>query len=483
MKRIFVYIVLLGFSLWSCIPIEDRFNPNSSDFDVLDIFHVQDTFKFDIIFTDNAELDKAFIQITQETGIFPATWQITDSIILSGRRFEYLYDTLIPLQANEGRYKIEILIVDVGGNTKTITDLFEVQGDVRSPVFSIEVDILNMEKDSAGRYVACRLQIPDLEGYVVDNIELSKIEAQIAGFPKVTRVLTSGIDSVSLRGFFGNDLRIPDNVADREELDLTITATDIDGNISTKTVKIIVDCDDQIPTIEILQTAPQLNSDNEVSVIRGEEFIVTSAKIRDDRFIQDFFVLFNERDAAKDTVLNQVINIADSVDIESILGEIAVRIPEDALIGSKYDFVMLATDTSQNISEPLLVEITVAQDQAPRIIVSNTLIDNLDTLLTKGITGQNPIKAGQKLRIEGKVEDDLGLEYYRIFWGIEGQEARIVDLDGTGLNLPFNFADTRSENEFIVPQDARLGNVYKLSIKVKDLRNEEIETVFRFIIE
>lgn len=483
MKRIFIYIVLLGFSIVSCIPIEDRFNPNSSEFDVLDIFHVQDTFKFDIIFTDNAELDKAFIQITQETGVFPATWQITDSVTLAGRRFEYLYDTLIPLQANEGRYKIEVLIVDVGGNTKTITDLFEVQGDVRSPVFSIQVDILNMEKDEEERHVACRLQIPDLEGYVVDNIELSKIEAQIEGFPKVTRVLTPGIDSVSLRGFFGSDLRIPDNVVDREELDLTLMATDIDGNISTKIVKIIVDCDDQIPTVAVLQTAPELNSSNQVSVIRGEEFIVTSAQIKDNRFIQDLFVLFNERDAAKDTVLNQSINIADSINIEDILGEIAVRIPEDALIGSKYDFVMFATDTSQNISEPLRIEITVAQDQAPRIIVSNTLIDNLDTLLTKGITGRNPIKAGQELRIEGKVEDDLGLEYYRVFWGIEGQEVRVVDLDGTGISLPFNFADVRSVNEFIVPQDARIGEIYKLSIKVKDLRNEEIETVFRFIVE
>ena len=483
MKRIFIYILLLGSSLWSCIPIEDRFNPNSSDFTVLDIFHVQDTFKFDIIFTDNAELDKAFIQITQETGVFPATWQITDSVTLSGRRFEYLYDTLIPLQANEGRYKIEVLIVDLGGNTKTITDLFEVQGDVRSPVFSIEVDILNMEKDEEERYVACRLQIPDLDGYVVDNIELSKIEAQIIGFPKVTRVLSSGIDSVSLRGFFGSDLRIPADVADREDLDLTITATDIDGNTSTKTVKIIVDCDDQIPTVEILQTAPEINSSNEVSIIRGEEFILTSAKIRDNRFIKDFFVLFNERDAAKDTVLNQSINVADSVAIENILGEVAVRIPEDALIGSKYDFVLLATDTSQNVSEPLLVEITVAQDQAPRIIVSNTLIDNLDTLLTKGLMARNPIKAGQELRIEGKVEDDLGLSYYRIFWGIEGQEVRIVDLDGTGLSLPFNFADIRSINEFTIPQAARLGDIYKLSIKVKDLRNEEIETVFRFVVE
>jgi hypothetical protein len=483
MKRIFIYILLLGVSLWSCIPIEDRFNPNSSEFDVLDIFHVQDTFKFDIIFTDNAELDKAFIRITQETGVFPATWQVTDSVILAGRRFEYLYDTFIPLQANEGRYKIEILILDVGGNSKTITDLFEVQGDVRSPVFSIEVDILNMEKDAEERYVACRLQVPDLDGYVVDNIELAKIEAQIEGFPKVTRVLTSGIDSVSLRGFFGSDLRVPDNVEDREELNLTITATDIDGNVSSRTLKLIVDCDDQIPTIEVLQTIPEINSTNKISVIRGEEFIVTSAKIRDNRFVKDFFVLFGERDAAKDTVLTQAIDIADSIAIEDVLGEVAVLIPEEALVGSKYDFVLLATDTSQNVSEPFLIEISVAQDEAPRIIVSNTLIDNLDTLLTKGVTGQNPIKAGQEFRIEGKVEDDLGLSYYRIFWGIEGREARVVDLDNTELSLPFNFADTRSINEFIVPQDARVGDIYKLSIKVKDLRNEEIETVFRFVIE
>lgn len=483
MKRIFVYIVLLASSLGACIPIEDRFDPNSSEFDVLDIFHVRDTFKFDIIFTDNAELDKALIQITQETGVFPATWQITDSVALAGRRFEYLYDTLIPLGTNEGRYKIEVLIFDVGGNTKTITDLFEVVGDIRGPVFSLEVAILNMEKDSEGRYVACRLQIPELEGYVVDNIGISKIEAQIEGFPKIARVLAAGIDSVSLRGFFGNDLRIPDNVGDREELDLTLTATDIDGNVSSKVVKIIVDCDDQVPTIEVLQTVPELSSTNQVSVITGEEFIISSAKIRDDRVIQDLFVLFNERDADKDTVLVKSINVVDSVAIEDILGEIAVQIPETALIGSKYDFVMIATDTSRNVSKPFLVEITVVEDQAPRIIVSNTLIDDLDTLLTKGISGENPIGAGQEVRIEGKVEDDLGLTYYRVFWGIEGQEARIVNLDGTGIALPLNFADTRVINEFIVPESARPEEIYRLIIRVKDLRNDEIETVYRFIVK
>jgi hypothetical protein len=121
--------------------------------------------------------------------------------------------------------------------------------------------------------------------------------------------------------------------------------------------------------------------------------------------------------------------------------------------------------------------------------VANTYVDNVEVRLrpiasisTGGDIILNQIGRGQVLQIEGKIEEDRALEYVRIAWGPTGQETQIVDLKGTDITLPFDFADARSINRFRVP-DTRNVDTYTLIIRVKDLKNAEvvIRYVFRVI--
>jgi hypothetical protein len=85
------------------------------------------------------------------------------------------------------------------------------------------------------------------------------------------------------------------------------------------------------------------------------------------------------------------------------------------------------------------------------------------------------------VQIEGKIEDDSGLEYVQILWGVPGQETTVVNLKGEDITLPFDFANPISVNRFRVP-DSRAVDAHNLIIKVKDLKNPEVVRQITFLI-
>lgn len=485
MPRIFVRL-LLFFALAytsACIPIEDTFGPRINNLFVQDRYAVQDTLIATSILTDNFSLEKAYINIVQIAGATASPWQVSDSLDLAGRRFEFEYKTFIPLNAVPGTYEINIEVLDAGGNRTFLRGSFLVTADVRGPVILEDIDLL-IEDPAApyqiidGRYRLCRQSLILLQGKVTDNVGIRRISAQLGNLPGVTRLIDPPVDTLFVEDAFGNDLRVPATIADGTELDLVVEVTDIEGNTVRDTVLIIVDCDDEIPLISDIAFDPELDSLGNLELIEGESFEVTELFISDNRALETLYIFFNPVGEDLDTVYQVPLNSISEADIAYVQNRLGDRLnfslPPEAEFGATYQILFLASDTSGNFSEPSTYTINVRNDTPPRITVAEVLINNVlqEADSTQG-TAAAPflIRPRQQVSLLGKITDDREIRRIEVSWGLEGREQNIQTLTSGQLigTTTFDFDDPRFPAEaLIIPENAGDGAIYRLILYAED---------------
>jgi hypothetical protein len=482
MKR--TQFLLLSFVLiWSCIPIVDRIAPTIQDVNNLRLtYHLQDTIKLFLTYRDNDRLDSATIKISRQV---PASNNPLEQTIvrkMRGRRFEDTIRIFIPRNTPLGIYNLRVQLQDFAKLQAVPRDtIFELLGDNRPPVFVTQPQVISTgvgnipERDLMGNFITCRSSVIQLAGTIADNIRLREIRVSLndgaTNLLNTARVVTS--DTVRLLGLFDRDIRIPSDIADGKVLRMTITAIDGNNNSVSQNINFIVNCDDQAPAINITRTNPQVNASREVNIIEGNGFSILEGTVTDNKGLGTLVITFNELNQTRRTVVERNLNGARSIKIEELLASIPnsaslFQIPTNATPGSIFELIVAIRDQSGNVATPYRVLITVIRDEVPSIFVTRVSIDNREIILASA----NLVARGQTVQIDGKIEEDRGLEYIQILWGPEGQESTIVNLKGSNITLPFDFADPRSVNRFVVP-DSRTITSMRLIIKAKDLKNPE----------
>ncbi len=500
MKR--TYFLLLCFVLiWSCIPIVDKIAPTIQDFSNFRLtYHVQDTILLFMTYRDNDRLDSVSININRQVPPAANPWRYFSKRSIRGRRFEDTIRIPIPRNAATGIYDLDVRLLDFSKLQSRPQDtIFELLGDNRAPIISrllvTNTGVGNIpQTDAQGRFITCRSSVIRFSGFVTDNIRVREVRASLTDItvaPAVNLLNTARVvtgDTIRLANLFDNDIRIPSNIANGRTLQLTLTAIDGEGNLSTaQRLNFVVNCDDQAPTFAVVRTTPQIAPSREVGVIEGSRFQILDATAADDTGLGLLTVTFNQVNQARNTVLQRNLGGAKRVRIDSLLALTPnlFQLPANAIPGAIYELVVTITDLSGNSIQPFQILITVIRDEPPVVFVANTYIDNKEVRLIRssglagGTAALNQIGRGQVLQVEGKVEEDRALEYIRIFWGPTGQETQVVDLKGADITLPFDFADARSINRFRVP-DTRNIDTYTLIIRVKDLKNAEEITRYVF---
>lgn len=483
--RSFLAILLFFSALWSCIPIEDRLSPIMNGLNLRSFYYLQDTVGLSLTLLDNNGLEyvEVFVQKTTNAG---TNWEFQDSIPLQGRRFELNYSqVIVPMEATQGFYVMRLVTHDLGGNTASLQETFEVRGDIRGPSLD-GLEINNMIELEANRYLGCRLQSVLLSGRVSDPNGLNRITAQFENYPPIG-VNLNGVDSVRLEDVFGTRVRIPDDVPDYTTLPLTITAEDGEGNRNTKTVEIYVDCDDQAPQVFVPQTTP-LVEQGQVSVVQGASLFLNRVLVTDNRFLERFYVLYGEELVAPDTLFNFQPQFAypnpnDTFNIVTNYGRLEVPVASDAIAGTPYDLTLVAEDSTGLASTPFRIKITVARDEPPIILVTDTYLNGQEARFST--SASTVVLPGDEVRFEGKIEEDVSFEYIQVYFGRSGNEQLQVELTAVDLanDLPFNLADGRFLNAFDIPEVAASGQTYVVRFVAKDRKNDEVEAEYRFLID
>lgn len=470
---------MVGF--FGCVPIEDLARPLIGEFNLKSEYNVSDTIRLQAILSDNFGINKVRIEIKPVQSV-ALPWIYIKSRDSVGARLLNLDESkVIPSNISLGEYELTLTIIDVSGLERTISKKFVISGDVSDPTF-VDVILPELELIGDNLYKACRSDLIKIGGTVRDNVGLKELRVQLGSFPPIVRALT-GQDSVDLSSAFSNSIIVPTNVANGTTIPLQFQATDIEGNISRSvTINILIECDDELPVINSLTTNLTLTNSGLVEVIQGQKLFITDGKITDDDEIDSVFIYFVDKNNELLLKAQKVESGNSTISLAAIFGNIAVPIPSTARVGSTYEIVVVATDVSGNESVAYIVKILITRNASPQILIASTYVNSEEVNFS--FASLNAIPAGAKVRVEGKVEEDVALEYYRVTWGTEGKEETIVDLNQSDLenNLPFNIASPISRNEFVVDENARSGTRYILTFFVKDLLNPEVRLRYTFII-
>lgn len=484
MKR--TQLLLLCFVLiCSCIPIIDKVAPTIQDFNNFRLsYRVQDTILLYLTYRDNDKLDSVTINVSRQVPPATSPWRYLTTKAIKGRRFEDTLRIPIPKDAPTGIYNLRVFVKDFAKLQAVPKDtIFELLADNRPPVIQ-KVTITSTgvgttpQTDALGRFITCRASTIRLggSGIIVDNLRVREVRISlndITTSPAINLINTARVvsnDTIRLAGLFDQDIRVPNDVANGRTLQLVLTALDGEGNVSAPVrFNFVVNCDDQAPSFSILRTSPQIAPNRSVGIIEGSTFSILEAIATDETGLGSINITFNEVNQTRNTVFEQNLNGVKTIDVATLLATKPnlFQLPANAVAGGIFELVVTVRDVSGNTAQIFRVQLTVIRDEFPTIFVANAYIDNKEIRL--GTT--NLIARGQVLQIEGKVEEDRGLEYIRIDWGPSGQEANIVNLKGADITLPFDFADQRSVNKFRVPEQGT--GSYTLIIRVKDLKNPE----------
>ncbi len=471
-----LYCLLLS-GTQSCIPIEDRLLPILTVEEPLKYFYWQDTLALNAVATDNDRIAEVIINIDPKDA--KSLWRVERKINANGRKFDINFREIVPFHALAGTYRVTITCRDSKKNQATFAYDIEVLGDIRAPSF-IGLQPINLDEYDESKYLACRSQTILFEGMLKDNAELSNLTVEFEGYPRIVYNL-NGKDSIDIGKTVGEDIRVPQAALNGSTLELNFIAVDKDGNQSRKTFEIYIDCDDEPPVLTLTTTEPAF-SENRLTVIQGTDLLITEAVAKDNIYLGDLVILFNKRGAETDTVFYEALDSDVPVQIEEVFGEIAVNMPADAMPGDRYDFYMYVTDSSDLKSNVVYLEVITGRDEPPLMLITNTEVNDAEK--NWKTTEQNIVAPGDKLRFDGKILEDVALEYVKISFGLAANPELKVDLTADDLEgkLPFNFADLMSENEFEIPQRNPIApyDLYAITIEAKDRKNAPVKVIYLF---
>lgn len=482
-KVIYYYLLLLSSFLVACIGIEDKIAPNNESAifaqnnTPVTGYRIGDTLKIPIFVRDNSRLDSIHVTIRKTDGSLFNTFSISQPIKLKGgRAFSDTVRRYIPSNAELGNYTVEIIAYDFSKNVSNLVRYtINIQDDGERPVItSFRVSVNNVPIKEDGSSVVCRLDVIKVEGAARDNIVIKEVRAVLTGGTELPYGLNR--KEVDFASFIGSELKVPATAQNGSILTLEVIVLDGAGNRDSRQVKFKVDCDDQAPLIEITRTNPVMTlvgTSREVRVVEGASFQVLDGRITDERGLKRLRVTMGLLNIPNPAVL---LNKDDFISVQSVTFQTAVRGTQaerinflTAQAGQTYELLMVTEDVSGNTSVPYRILISILKDELPTILITDFYLDNIATRVT---SGENAIRAGQTLRIEGKIIEDFRLQELKVSWGERGATRTLVNLASDRLtNLPFDFSSVGSINTFTVPSTTAAGTIYELKIEVKDNKN------------
>lgn len=409
-------------------------------------------------------------------------WVVFDSIMLPAARL-YALDTgiVVPPFAQTGEYQAQLLLEDINGRQRVMPQAFDLGGDIRVPFFS-DVRIVNLPQNAAGEYLACRLDVPEIEGLVIDNTGLASVRAFYRGkaefnLPEPPSISVLGIvqDTLDLKGVFGSELRIPNSVPDDELIQLVVQARDSVGNLGVKIFDIVVDCDDSAPEILLGTTAPDVREVETLlsaGVVQGLSFSIFELSIRDDEEVSNYEITFGPQGGTADILASDDdLGGVDSINITDEIGVIEAPLPTDAEPGDVFELTITSSDPAGNDAAPVQIEITTLRDEPPLIIISDLYINDDPVRVS---SNEIEVFPSDRIRFEGKIEEDVAFTFISVEL-LDGNNNVVESVTlGTEIanELPFNLSDARFRNVFRIPNDAITDTVYKIVISGQDTRND-----------
>ncbi|MBX2844213.1 MAG: hypothetical protein KTR26_20775 [Flammeovirgaceae bacterium] len=469
------YWFLVFFAISSCIPIEDKIGPKVNDFDIQNTYFYQDTIDFSVIFTDNSGLDSGSIVIERISTVTPGpeAWFFLDTFNIRGRRIEPNFKIVVPEYKEVGEYTLTVFGYDEGGNPDTVRRIFNLQPDISSPVF--DSLFIGLDKINDSTYLACRSSVINISGNVKDNLKLNRVGFSMNNGKENLSV--NATDSLDLATLFRNQVNIPPDTQDSTVINLNIIAVDTFENRSIKTFKILVDCDDQSPKIEVIKSTPKLNAFNRVFVTQGGRFKIPELNIKDNRFISEATVYYNLQSDPLTLFGTTKINSSGPVNLNDFI-KLEFDIPSSAPIGEVREVSIMAEDSIGNESEIAKITINVIEDESPLIIITDTYINNSAVAFDQ--VGYTPIKPGDFVTFDGKVEELNFLKSLQIYWSdelsVEDPQVNEVNF----LQLPLNLSEYHNLFSFVIPDNALVGTKFKLVIVATDSKNQETKMIYLF---
>jgi len=475
------FLSVVGF--FRCVPIEDLVAPTVGEFTLQEQYNVSDSIILTAILVDNFGISKYTIDIEAVDGAGLWSYNSTDSV---KARLLNLKDTIIIPSENFviGNYELTLTVFDASGKSKIRTKNFSVEGDISKPTFPTFDVLLPTIEQINGNYAACRLQRVPLGGLVRDNIGLSSITAQFEGFTTIVRRNPNGLSSVDLSSLFGNELVFP-NVANNEPLILILTAIDTENNSSSVRIPFIMNCDNQSPIIERIDTNIKSNitqNGDIINVIQGQALSITGGLIRDRLGELDSLIIYLEDKSERETVIVPLFSEAISGESYTIDNDIPIfSFRSTPRIGKiYYNLKVKAIDTVGNESNIREIKLFIAPNEPPSIIPSIIEVDgiNVSTPLPFNVNNPIPVSRGSTVRLYGKILDDLEIQEYEIKWGKINEE--ILILEGTANNFIY---DNTTVGIINVSSNANRLDIYTLTIFAKDILGVENKVTYYFRVQ
>jgi hypothetical protein len=542
MRHTIFWLLVFGIAtfLFACVDVQDVIDPrfqfvvNSEDGIIKDTYYYGDSISFEVTFTDNSSIVKSEVAIGKESSDpinnpvditdTVSSWgiYITELADLSGSRFvQRIVNEKIPTIfkgefLDPGTYFIYLSVEDVGGTFIDFKETFTIVADQTEP--TITIDGLGLQKDASDNYEACVGFVVPVDGYVKDNTKIKSLQYRFTRESNTSefstsepQVINSDVptenDSVYIATIFGEfGVTIPSQIAgvdvESETLLFTVIATDTFNNKSTSTsIPIVVNCDTEIPTIQVLKTTPVLNSNLVFDIPVGGSFSIDSIRFTDISGLGDIALDLRKGSLS---VIAQNIGIPAGVVDTTFVDESSFQFIGGtntgdlfSIIGNIYTLTITATDLESPANVATIrITLNTVEDASPTIEVVDLLInpDNqvIDTIFinvsdggifnaTDVIVRAEAIPVVSYLIASGKVQDDIGISSIEFIWerpdNTNESFTPIVENTPTVVQLD----DLVPADLFTFPRD--VDGVYLFTIKITDTINNITEVSYTIRVD
>jgi hypothetical protein len=528
-KYIFILLVLVASG---CIPINDEVNPEIRNNeignpDADNTFFYLDTLNYNFQAFDNGLLDTINVKIEPARffGDSSRYWFMDSSYSIRGRLWTDTLKIGIPAtnRNNElirtGEYVLTLTVTDDFDNPAVVQSNFTLGSDVQAPDLD-QLDVLFTYDDGSSVRVGeaptgeplrfCRNQSILFDGAVLDNIALRNFQFSLSYLRKDDRepttltypptLLQSSeglVRSITLDQLAAiRNLRVPANVANGT-LELSVIVSDLDGNSTTKTFPLIVDCDDEAPSISISNLRPRVREQQigsitllQTDVVQGGYIILDSVNVIDNAGLSSFH--YTLRNASGAVEATDTLNFENETPPTFVsFGDLRDTINfslQNTQVGAAYTLRLGARDTV-GLRVERVVDIRIIEDEPPEVIITGVLVNDLYTETENGVyimTEEN-FDSGDPfayLMINGKIKDgfqlsDWSINLFDISSGSDElinsiPEEYVTDENGE-LILPINIP-TYIQNGLTFPVQRRN---YRIDVSATDSRNQTtLEQIF-----
>ncbi len=527
MRHTIFWLLVFGIAtfLFACVDVEDVIDPrfqfvtNSENGSVRESYSYGDSISFEVTFTDNSSIVKSEVAISKVGSAITDTintWgiYITEDDSLSGSRFvRRTVRKKIPTLFNgnfleTGRYFLYLSVEDVGGSLITFSDTFNITNDQSAP--EITIDELGLSRDEDDNYQACAGFVVPIDGYIKDNTQIESLQyrftregnsAQFSSSRLFTLNTTIPVenDSLYLANIFGNfGVIVPRSISgvnvQSETLLLTVIATDNFGNKSTSTpIPIVVNCDTEIPTIQVLKTTPTLNQELNFNIPVEGSFSIDEIRFADVSGLNSINIELVGSDPnpiqSETIVLEPDITEIDFTDDPRFTVNSGEGIFDN--IGDIFTLIITATDSEDpaNVATTRITLNTV-EDASPTIEVVDLLINpndqTIDTTFINVTDGAafnatNVIERAEAIDVvsyliaSGKIQDDIGIGSIEFTWTRPDESISFTTtLEDTPIVVQLN--DLILVNSFTFP--IGMNGDYVLKIKITDTKENTTEVSY-----